>query len=262
MHSILLTGAMVAALMTAVWVASVIVRNVGIIDAFWGLGFVVAAWTYYATTDGFPARKLLILSLVTVWGLRLSLHLAIRNFGKPEDYRYRAMRMRRGPRFTWVSLFWVFIPQAVLLWALSVPLWQAQRAPTPQHLGVLDVLGTVVFAVGLLFEAVGDEQLRRFKADPANRGKVMDRGLWRLTRHPNYFGDATVWWGLTLVALATPGALWVIYAPVVMTLLLLRVSGVPLLEKKLQETRPGYREYVERTSSFVPWCPRRNGRTR
>jgi steroid 5-alpha reductase family enzyme len=262
MHSLFLTGAMVAALMTAVWVASVIVRNVAIIDAFWGFGFVVAAWTYYATTDGFPARKMLIALLVTVWGLRLSLHLAIRNFGKPEDYRYRAMRTRWGHRFTWVSVFSVFVPQAVLLWALSVPIWQAQRAPTPAHLGALDALGAAVFVVGLLFEAVGDEQLRRFKANPANRGRVMDRGLWRYTRHPNYFGDATVWWGLGLVALATPAALWTIYAPAAMTLLLLRVSGVPLLEKKLQETRPGYREYIERTSSFVPWCPRRNLRTR
>jgi steroid 5-alpha reductase family enzyme len=262
MDSLLLAGAMVAVLMTAVWVASVIVRNVAIIDAFWGFGFVVAAWTYYATTDGFLARKMLMALLVTVWGLRLSLHLAIRNFGKPEDYRYRAMRTHWGRRFTWVSLFSVFAPQAVLLWALSVPIWQAQRAPTPTHLGALDVLGTGVFVVGLLFETVGDEQLRRFKADSANRGGVMDRGLWRFTRHPNYFGDATVWWGLGLVALATPGALWTISAPAAMTLLLLRVSGVPLLEKKLQETRPGYREYIERTSSFVPWCPRRNLRTR
>lgn len=262
MSSLILTGAVVAALMTAVWVASVIVRNAGIIDAFWGLGFVVAAWTYYATTDGFPARKMLIALLVTVWGLRLSVHLAIRNFGKPEDYRYRAMRERWGRRFAWVSLFSVFLLQAVLLWALSVPIWQAQRLPLPAHVGLLDWLGAAVSLVGMLFETVGDEQLRRFKADPANRGNVMDRGLWRYTRHPNYFGDAMVWWGFGLVALSTPGAIWTIYAPAVMTLLLVRVSGVPLLEKKLQDTRPGYREYVERTRSFVPWRRRQNRRAR
>jgi steroid 5-alpha reductase family enzyme len=262
MDSLFLAGALIAAMMAGVWTASVLVRNVGIIDAFWGLGFVVAAWTYYATTGGFPARKILTVALVTVWGLRLSVHLAIRNFGKPEDYRYGAMRARWGRRFTWVSLFSVFLPQAVLLWALSIPIWQAQRAPTPEHLGALDVLGAVVVVVGLIFEAVGDEQLRRFKADPANRGRVMEGGLWRYTRHPNYFGDAAVWWGLGLIALATPAALWTLYAPALMTLLLVRVSGVPLLEKKLAETRPGYREYIERTSSFMPWFPRRRGSAR
>jgi steroid 5-alpha reductase family enzyme len=131
------------------------------------------------------------------------------------------------------------------------------RAALPARWTALDLAGAAIFAVGLFFEAVGDEQLRRFKADPAQRGKVMDRGLWRYTRHPNYFGDAVVWWGLFAVAAATPGSLWTIYAPVAMTMLLLRVSGVPLLESKLAATRPGYGDYVARTSSFIPWPPRR-----
>jgi steroid 5-alpha reductase family enzyme len=257
MSALLVALAVVATLMIVVWAVSLAVRNAGIIDAFWGFGFVVAAWTYFATTDGFPPRKLLVVLLVTAWGMRLSIYLAARNFGKPEDYRYRAMRERWGTRFGAVSLFTVFLLQAGILWALSVPLWQAMRAALPAQWTALDLAGAAIFAVGLFFEAAGDEQLRRFKADPAQRGKVMDRGLWRYTRHPNYFGDAVVWWGLFTVAAATPGSLWTIYAPVAMTMLLLRVSGVPLLESKLVATRPGYGDYVARTSSFIPWPPRR-----
>jgi steroid 5-alpha reductase family enzyme len=189
--------------------------------------------------------------------VRLSLHIFFRGIGRGEDFRYAEMRRSWGSRFPWISLFSIFLLQAGILWAVAMPLWQAARSPAPARLGALDLAGAIVFAVGFLFEAVGDEQLRRFKADPASRGKVMDRGLWRYTRHPNYFGDALVWWGLFLVALATPGSAWTVYAPAAMTLLLMKVSGVALLEKTLASERPGYREYMERTSAFVPMPPRR-----
>ena len=198
----------------------------------------------------------LVLALVTVWALRLSLYILWRNRGHGEDYRYREMRERRPGTFAVWSLFAVFWFQGLLQWTISMPLYQAQR-PEPVSLGLLDALGLLLFVVGFAFEAGGDWQLARFKADPANRGRVMDRGFWRYTRHPNYFGDAVVWWSFFCFAAATPGGWWTVFSPVLMTILLMRVSGVTLLEKKLQETKPTYRHYAEKTSAFFPWPPRR-----
>jgi len=248
--------AAVVVMMTVVWVFSVGKRDASIIDIFWGLGFILVAWIYFWLSEASTARKCLIVALVTLWGLRLSLYILWRNWGKAEDYRYRAMRAKDPRGFPLRSLYSVFWLQAILLWAISMPLLQAQRAATPTGLVWLDLLGLVFFVIGFVFEAGGDWQLARFKADPANRGKVLNRGFWRYTRHPNYFGDAMVWWGFFLLAAATPGSLWTIYSPIVMTLLLLRVSGVALLEKGLKESRPGYQEYVERTSAFFPWFPK------
>ncbi len=255
--SIALTAlAAVAALMTVVWVASVIERDASIIDIFWGLGFVMAAWIYFQLTEPTTSRKYLVVGLVTIWGLRLSVYILWRNWGKGEDYRYRAMREKNPRLFPWLSLVTVFWLQAVLLWAISMPLLQAQRVAEPAGLTWLDLLGVAFFVVGFVFEAGGDWQLARFKSDPANKGRVLDRGFWRYTRHPNYFGDAMVWWGFFLFAAATPGSLWTIYSPIMMTLLLMRVSGVTLLEKSLKDTKPGYRDYVRRTSAFFPWFPK------
>lgn len=246
-----------AGMMTLVWLASIPKRDVSIIDIFWGLGFVLLAWEYW-WLFGRPgtARSLLVPILVTLWGSRLAGYIAWRSRGKAEDYRYAAMREARGDSFVWMSLPTVFWLQAVLCWIVAMPLLQVQRQSEPAGLGVLDGLGLVLFAVGLFFEAVGDFQMARFKNDAANRGQVMDRGLWRYTRHPNYFGDAMVWWGLSCLALATPGSAWVLIGTAVMTVLLMRVSGVALLEKGLSETKPGYREYVRRTSAFFPRRPR------
>ena len=246
------------ALMTTIWLASVRLRNASIVDIFWGFGFVVAGWVYLAVAQTATVRGWLIVALVTLWGLRLSIHLFRRNAGKGEDYRYREMRERRGPGFWWYSYFSVYLLQGVILWIVAHPLWVATRSATPASLTWLDWLGAIVFLAGLLFEAVGDWQLARFKSDPANRGKLLTEGLWRYTRHPNYFGDAVVWWGLSLIALATPGSTWVLISPVLMTFLLVRVSGVSLLEQRLRETKPGFADYVDRTSSFVPWIPRRS----
>lgn len=243
--------------MTLLWVLSLILRDSSIVDPFWGTGFVIANWLYFALTpDGFPARKWLISILVTIWGLRLSIHLLRRNWGKGEDFRYRKWREENGSRWWWLSFFRVFMLQGVLLWIISAPLLAAQVRPTPDHLTVLDVLGALVWAVGFFFEAMGDAQLTRFRANPANKGKVLDTGVWRYSRHPNYFGDAAQWWGYYLIATAG-GGFWTIWSPVLMTLMLLRVSGVALLEKTLTTTKPGYKEYVDSTSAFVPWFPRK-----
>ncbi len=247
--------------MTLLWLLSLALRNSSIVDPFWGTGFVIAAWVYFALTpDGFAARKWLIAILVTIWGLRLSLYLLWRNRGKGEDFRYQKFRQDAGDKYWWQSLFKVFVLQGLLLWIISTPLLAAQYRPTPTQLTVLDFLAVLVWAVGFFFEAVGDYQLARFKADPANKGKVFDRGVWNYTRHPNYFGDATQWWAYYLIA-AAAGGFWTVFSPIIMTILLMRVSGVTLLEKTLTTTKPGYREYVESTNAFLPWFPRKRAKS-
>ena len=236
------------------WVLSVLKKDASIVDIFWGVGFVIAA-IVGRNAGGYAPRKILVVILVGVWGLRLATHLAIRNLPHGEDPRYQAMRRRHGDAFWWRSLLIVFGLQLVLLWIVSIPIQVAMQSRSPDSLGTLDIAGMALWLVGFIFESVGDLQLVRFKADPANQGKVMDRGLWRYTRHPNYFGDAVLWWGIGLIALATH-RWWAVVGPFVMTVLLLRVSGVPLLERRMKRTRPGYEEYVSRTSAFVPLPPR------
>ena len=197
-----------------------------------------------------------VAAFLALWGVRLAVYLLWRNWGAGEDYRYAAMRRRWGDRFPLASLGVVFGLQAALMWIVSLPVQVAIASATPAVLGPLDVAGTVLVVAGVACEAIGDLQLARFKRDPGNRGRVMDRGLWRYTRHPNYFGDTLVWWGLFALALASPAHAWTVVGPLVMTYLLTRLSGVPLLERKLTRTRPAYADYVARTSSFVPWPPR------
>jgi steroid 5-alpha reductase family enzyme len=250
------TAGFVALLMIAVWLTSLWKRDASIVDVVWGPGFAGIALVAFAVSDGSDARRILVTALVLAWGLRLGGYLLWRNWGTPEDFRYQAMRRHWGARFGWVSLVTVFALQGVLMWIVSLPIQIAQVAAEPAQLGALDALGAGLCFVGLFFETVGDAQLARFKADPANAGKVMDRGLWRYTRHPNYFGDCVVWWGLFAIALSVPGGIWGIVGPIVMTILLRRVSGVTLLERSLVKRRPGYAEYVARTNAFVPGPPR------
>jgi len=247
----------IVVLMLVTWGISVAIQNASIVDIVWGLGFVVVAWTVRLTVDeGLDARQWLLVAMTTVWGLRLAGYLAWRNLGHGEDYRYRAMRKHHGPKFPLISLYTVFALQGVLMWIVSLPVQLGQADATPD-IGVIAIAGVAVYLVGLFFEVVGDAQLARFKADPANAGKVMDRGLWSYTRHPNYFGDCCVWWGIALVAAETgTGAIGMIGA-VVMTVLLRRVSGVTFLEKTIVKRREGYREYIERTSPFIPRPPKR-----
>jgi len=240
--------------MTLLWLVSLALRNSSIVDIFWGAGFVIASWVYFALApDGSMARKLLISVLVTIWGLRLSLYILWRNWGKPEDFRYQKWRQEHGGKWWWRSFFQVFALQGTLLWIISAPLLAAQLYATP-GLTILDWLAIPVWAIGFFFEAMGDLQLARFKANPANKGKVMNTGVWRYTRHPNYFGDVAQWWAYYLIALAA-GGWWTIFGPIIMTTLLVRVSGVALLEKTMDK-RPGYKEYIETTSAFIPWLPR------
>ena len=247
--------AVAAGLMILVWLASLVRRDASLVDRVWGLGFVLLGWFYFAVA---PHRhNALAALLVTVWGLRLSAYLAWRNWGRGEDRRYAAMREKHGRRFAVVSLFTVFLLQALLMWIIAFPLLPAARPADAGWGGAAPALaGMIVWLTGLVFETVGDGQLARFKRDPQNRGRVLDTGLWRYTRHPNYFGDMLVWWGLYLVAAAS-GGWWTLFSPLLMTLFLARVSGVTLLERHLQETRPGYRDYVRRTSALVPLPPRR-----
>lgn len=251
MSSLVLAAMAIAGAMLALWMLSLALEDSSIVDIFWGPGFVLVAWVV-TLQEGWSERGALATALVTVWGLRLAVHLAVRNIGKGEDPRYQAMRRARGPAWWWKSLFIVFAFQGVLMWVVSLPLQQAILRGGA--LGIVDALATAVFFAGLYFETVGDLQLVRFKAQPANRGRVMDQGLWRYTRHPNYFGDFLVWWGLYGLALAA-GAWWTVVGPLVMSFLLLRVSGVTLLEQGMK-SRPGYEDYVRRTSAFFPRPPR------
>jgi steroid 5-alpha reductase family enzyme len=255
--SVMLAGALaIVALMVAAWVLSLALRDASIVDIVWGLGFVLVAWVSFAVADGSGARRALVVVLTTVWGLRLAAYLAWRNLGKGEDYRYQAMRRRHGARFPLVSLLTVFGLQGAAMWVVSLPVQAAQVPDSPAGLVALDYVGIALWGLGMFFETVGDLQLARFKADPANAGRVMDRGLWRYTRHPNYFGDFCVWWGLFAVALATGDAWWALAGPLMMSVLLLRVSGVTLLERHLSRQRPGYDNYARRTSAFFPRPPR------
>jgi steroid 5-alpha reductase family enzyme len=246
----------IAALMLVTWIASLLLRDASIVDPVWPLGFVIVAFVVRGTADGDATRGWLLVAMTTIWGLRLCIHLAVRTWGEPEDFRYQAMRRHYGARFGLISLVTVFALQGALMWVVSLPV-QLGQVPEDPGVGPLAVVGVVVWLVGFLFEAIGDAQLTRFKADPASEGQVMDRGLWRYTRHPNYFGDACVWWGIALVAAESGlGAIGLVGA-LVMTVLLRRVSGVPMLERTMAKRRPGYAEYVRRTSPFVPRPPRR-----
>src|SRR6187200_1869277 len=249
-------GTMLAAV-TLVWILSVRLRDASIADVCWGLGFVLLAWRYLILSPGATPRSWLVATLITLWGVRLSVHIFRRNHAQGEDPRYQAMRASHGPAFWWRSLFTVFWLQAAILWFVALPLLVAVRAARPAALTAVDGLGVVLFGVGFGFEVVGDYELERFKADPSNRGKVLDRGLWRYTRHPNYFGDATLWWGLYVIACATPYGWLTVLSPALMSFLLLRVSGVTLLEDGLKATKPDYRAYIARTPPFFPWLPRR-----
>jgi steroid 5-alpha reductase family enzyme len=244
-------------MMLVLWIVSLANKNASIVDIFWGAGFVVIALVTFALGDGYAPRKMLITGLAVIWGLRLATHIGWRNHGKGEDFRYQAMRKRSADRFAVVSLYTVFGLQGVLMWVISLPLQVAQLSREPARLTWLDYLGASLWLIGLGFEAIGDLQLTLFRVNPANKGKVMDRGLWAYTRHPNYFGDALLWWGFFLIALATPGGLWTVISPVLMTTLLMKVSGVALLEKTLVKTRPEYQGYVRRTSAFFPLPPKR-----
>lgn len=258
---------LITLLMLAFWLLSVRLKDVSIIDTAWGPGFVLIAWTEWSRQSlslvSFHPTALLPV-LVSVWGLRLSTHLFVRNHGKSEDFRYRQMREKWGNRFWWVSLFTVFGLQGLVMWIVSLPLHVGSNSlsssmvedRTSGGFSLLTIVGVTAWSIGILFEAVGDWQLAHFKSQPGNKGRVLQQGLWRYTRHPNYFGDSMVWWGFFLIGLSNHAAWWTVISPVLMMFLLMRVSGVSLLEQSLLQNRPGYRDYVRRTSAFFPWLPK------
>lgn len=250
----------IACLMLATWSVSLLRRDASIVDIVWGLGFVLVAWAAKFVTGASGAGNWLLLLMVTVWGLRLAAYLAKRNLGKGEDFRYKAMRRKHGERFAIVSLYTVFGLQGALMFLVSLPVTMGQR-DTSAGAGFVVFLGFVVWTIGIYFEAVGDAQLARFKRDPRNEGQIMDQGLWALTRHPNYFGDSLVWWGLAIVGSSQGAGVWAFLGAGVMTVLLVRVSGAAMLDRLLAKRKPGYAEYMARTSGFIP-MPRRSAQVR
>jgi steroid 5-alpha reductase family enzyme len=239
---------LVAALLA--WGVATYRHNVGLVDIFWSLFLLVAVLWYFTGQSAHTARALLVLALASVWALRLAVHLCRRNWNAPEDHRYQAIRARNQPGFEWKSLYLVFALQAVLALVVAAPLYAAINAAA-QPLQLLDYAGAMLVIGGIITESMADRQLAAFRADPASHGRVLDRGLWRYSRHPNYFGEFCVWWGFFLIALAT-GAWWTLISPLLMSLLLLRVSGVTLLEKDIGDRRPGYAAYIARTNAFFP----------
>jgi steroid 5-alpha reductase family enzyme len=240
-------------LATLTWVVSVFKRNVSIVDGVWAFMLLAAATVYATGAEPHTARTIFILTLVVLWAVRLSGHIIHRNWGEPEDRRYRDIRRKYEPNFALKSLGLIFWFQAGLAWIISMPLWPAFTVPVGW--GAFDVLAVTVWTVGMIFEGIGDWQLSRFKANPENHGKVMDRGLWRYTRHPNYFGECLIWWGFYFFAVPT-GAWWTFVGPLLLTYLLLKFSGVTLMEQTIVERRPAYREYSARTNAFIPGPPK------
>jgi steroid 5-alpha reductase family enzyme len=234
------------------WIVSFFKGDVSIVDSLWSLIFLALCTAYFLLNEFTTARGIIVLALVAAWALRLSAYITWRNWGEPEDARYQAMRRRHAPNFAIKSLWLVFLLQGVLAWVISLPLLAAVTGSRPLHLIDIAALALVLF--GILFESIADAQLSAFRAQPGNRGNVMDKGLWRYTRHPNYFGECCVWWGFYLFAVAA-GGWWSILSPLLMTFLLLRVSGVALLESDIAERRPAYRDYIRRTNAFFPGLP-------
>ena len=239
---------------TVTWLLSLRLRNVSIVDSLWSLMLFAAGVIYALGADPRAPRLALVLWPVAIWAARLSFYVTARNMGKGEDRRYQAIRERNEPHFALKSLFRVFWLQVLLAWIISLPLLGAFSSLAP--IGILDYLGLILWLVGLVFEAGGDWQLARFKRNPVNADGVMTTGLWRYSRHPNYFGEFCIWWGFALVAVSA-GAWWAVAGPVLLTVLLLRVSGVSLLEKDIGNRRPLYADYVLKTNAFFPG-PRRN----
>lgn len=242
-------GPPILALAAGAWIIASARRNVGLVDVFWPLFFLAAAAAYAAFGRQLGWRAILALAGIGIWSFRLALYLLARNWRGPEDRRYQAIRARHEPGFVWKSVYLVFGLQAGLAWLISAPL--AAIFASDKAIGAVDVPGAALLAFGVVFEAAADAQLAALKADPANHGRVMDRGLWRYSRHPNYFGEFCVWWGIYFLALGA-GAWWTLFSPLAMTGLLLRVSGIPLIERDIGERRPEYRAYMARTNAFFP----------
>ena len=233
------------------FVVSLLKKRNDVADVAWGLGFVLMTWASFFLSDDSGTRGILVGVLVSIWGLRLTWHIHARNKSKAEDYRYLAWRKDWGKWFYVRSYFQVYLLQGFFLFLIVSPILLINKSAVPA-IGLLDIVGVSVWFVGFYFEAIGDAQLARFIKDPANKGKLMQSGLWAYTRHPNYFGEVTQWWGIWIIALSVSGGLLGIIGPITITFLILKVSGIPMLEKKMEEN-PDFTEYKKRTSVFIPW---------
>ncbi|MEZ4932391.1 MAG: DUF1295 domain-containing protein [Saprospiraceae bacterium] len=247
---------MILGIMTLLWLFSLAIKDSSIVDIFWGIGFVITAW-FYAYIIGFEklnAWQYIFLGMVSIWGSRLAIYLGMRNIGKGEDFRYAQWRKESGKNWWWISFLRVFVLQGIILWIVSSIFVPALLAT--KNLPILIYAGITLWAIGLYFEAIGDYQLMQFKNNPNNKGKVLNTGVWKYTRHPNYFGDALLWWGFFCFAFAHSSGWTFIFSPLLMTFLLLKISGVAMLEKTLKNTKPEYEEYIKKTSAFIPWPPK------
>ena len=236
------------------WLYSLYRNDVSIVDSLWSLMFLAGAVVYLIFADNVTAGNILLMVLVSLWAVRLSVFLTIRNWGKEEDRRYQEIRANNQPGFNIKSLYIIFGLQAVLAWIISIPLLMALSGSA--GFGVIELVAIIVWVIGFLFESIADYQLYSFKSVAANKGKVLDTGLWAYSRHPNYFGEFLIWWAYFLFAVSS-GAWWTVFSPVLMTLLLLKVSGVSLMEKDITERRSEYRRYIETTNAFFPGKPGR-----
>ena len=244
-------------LLTILWIVSVLIKDASIVDIFWGITFIVTNTYYFFATSDFFTRKIILLVLVSLWGLRLSIFLAYRNIGNGEDYRYQEFRKKYGPeRYWWFSFFQVYLLQGIFSILVSITLLGSHFNTKTNDLNLLDYLGILVWLIGFIFEAGGDYQMTKFKQNPENKGKVLNTGFWKYTRHPNYFGDSAVWWSYAIFSIAA-GSYWTIVGSFIMTFLLLKVSGVALLEKSLKDGKPEYNDYIQKTNSFLPWFPKK-----
>ncbi len=242
-----------ASLAVAVWALSVKLRDVSIVDSLWSIFFIVFTVLFAWRMGSHDTASYVLIALILLWGLRLSIYISVRNHGKGEDRRYQAIRARNQPNFEFKSLYLIFLLQTVLATLVVLPVVPVLNGA--QQAGALTYIGFAVAAFGVSFETVADWQMMRFKATRTAQDEVMDRGLWRYSRHPNYFGEAVFWWGIW-IASASMGGAWAVFSPLLMTWLLTRVSGVPLLEADLQQRSPAYRDYLLSTPRFVPGPPK------
>lgn len=247
-------GLLLLAIMTTAFIVALAVRDNSIVDVVYGLAFVLTGWTVFYLYGSGHSRQWLVLTLLTLWGVRLAGHISLRKRGKGEDFRYRQWREAWGSSFVWRSFLQIFLLQGSVIYLVALPIWLVIRSPGGD-LGLLDLLGVAIWSFGFGFEALGDWQLLKFKRDPANRGRIIRSGLWRYTRHPNYFGEATLWWGLFLIALGVPMGGVAILSPLLMAFLLLKVSGIPMLEAKYAGN-PEFEQYRAQTNAFFPWFPK------
>ncbi len=252
---VLIVALAIFAYMSLLFVWALVKKDNSLADIGWGPGFVFVALLTLFWTGTFEARQVLLSGLVLVWGSRLGIHIGLRKRGKPEDFRYAAWRKAWGRTFVVRSFFQIFMLQGLFMFLISWPVWLVNLSPSP-GLNVLDAAGAAIWLGGFLFETVGDVQMERFKRRTENKGRIMTGGLWSLTRHPNYFGEAAMWWGLFLIALSAPSGLRSVVSPILITFLLVKVSGIPLLERKYAG-RPDWEEYARRTSAFIPWFPKK-----